>query len=70
MTQQDTNASGHVDYICYGCAGLYGAESGANRCTVSPGRCDNCGAHTLLASVDDWDWPKGKPAKWRGAGRD
>lgn len=70
MTQPDTSFKRHVDYICWGCAGMYGADATGNNITVHPSQCDNCGSQTLLASVDDWNWPKGKPAKWCGAGRD
>jgi hypothetical protein len=59
-----------VNYICFGCGGLYGGERGADNCTAHEGSCDNCGDVALLCSVDDWDWPEGKPKRWRGTGRD
>lgn len=59
-----------VDYICFGCAALYGAGEVSEGCTMHEAHCDNCGTKTGLCSVDDWNWPNGKPAKWRGAGRD
>lgn len=54
-----------VEYICWGCAGMYGGEATGNNITVHGGRCDNCGTQTLLAAVEDFRWPNGIPEKWR-----
>jgi hypothetical protein len=66
----NTNSKRHIDNICPGCAALYGAEPSGNCYTAHEAPCDNCGTVAYLGSVDDWDWPDGKPMKWRGTGRD
>lgn len=59
-----------IDYVCPGCAGLYGGEPDDGCHTAHEAACENCGTVTYLFSVDDWNWPNGKPKKWNGAGRD
>lgn len=60
-----------VDSICSECADRRGGIWPAGHCaTVGPGICDACDRLDLICSVDDYDWPKGKPRGWRGAGRD
>ena len=60
-----------VQYICWGCAGLYGAEWPKGHCaTCHKGKCDNCGENSSLAHKHDWNWPRKSPAKWDISERD
>lgn len=60
-----------VNYICRDCALQHGAAWPPGHCaTVSISECPVCRRKTGIASVDDWDWPQGKPKGWRGGGRD
>jgi hypothetical protein len=69
MSEQGINKSTY--YICWGCAGLYGAEWPIGHvATCHEGKCDNCGETASLAHKDDWNWPGKKPAKWDMSGRD
>jgi len=65
------DTSPHIGYICFDCANAMGAQWPEGHCaTCHSGVCPECKLKKSLASVDDWDWPKGtKRPKW-GAGRD
>jgi len=58
-------------YICPRCATKFKAEWPEGHCaTVSTGLCGHCMVPGTLASIDDWDWPKGSEKPGPGAGRD
>ena len=58
-------------YICADCAKVRRGVWPAGHCaTGHQGLCPDCGVSKGLASVDDWDWPKGSRRPEHGAGRD
>lgn len=60
-----------VNAVCSECADRHGGIWPPGHCaTVEPGTCDACDHEAVTCSVDDWDWPSGKPRGWRGVGRD
>jgi hypothetical protein len=69
--KQKNNSPGRVDYVCRACAEAAGGVwPKGHYATFHAGPCPVCGNQRSLASVEDWNWPRGKPAGWRGSGRD
>ncbi len=67
--EEDTGP--HIGYICFDCAQAMGAKWPEHHCaTCHQGVCPECMLKKSLASVDDWDWPKGTNRPKYGAGRD
>lgn len=61
----------HIGYICFACSSKLKAVWPKGHCaTCHMGVCPECNTRQSLASVDDWDWPKGSKRPKHGAGRD
>lgn len=57
--------------VCSKCAHKAGGVWPPNHlATFHAGACDACGQQSGLCSVDDYNWPRGKPKDWIGTGRD
>lgn len=68
--KNDTNHP-ECGYLCNHCAKRLGAVWPEFNCaTIHPGECPQCGRTEGLASIDDWDWPRGSKRPRHGAGRD
>lgn len=61
-----------VHYICTFCSIKHGGVwPKGHQATVFMDTCDCCGKTETLASVADWNWPKGVPKQFSlAAGRD
>lgn len=67
----ETIKSKPVNYVCSACARAAGGAWPPGHCaTVSVSECGACGKLRGTCSVDDWNWPGGKPRGWQGGGRD
>ena len=50
-----------IQYICLECADKNGGENCDVGSTWHFNTCDYCGKPSGVASVADWDWPRGLP---------
>ena len=63
--------TGEAGYLCNKCALKLGGEwPEGHAATIHPGLCPECSTRQALASVDDYNWPKGSNKPRFGAGRD
>lgn len=63
--------AGRVDTVCSDCAVKAGGVWPSGHCaTFSMSACEACGAQRATCSVDDFDWPNGRPKGWQGTWRD
>jgi len=70
LAEYDVNAK-HRGYICFECARARGGVwPDGHVATISTGECPACKRKVSLASVGDYDWPKGSQRPSVSGGRD